>query len=528
MKNNAYSAHLSRLVSAGAAVILLLLEGPETIYGITEVGNLVVQQTFTPNDSPVIVTNHTTFADVTLQRGVIVQIDGQFTITVASQLRAVGTKAQPIVFQPTPHNTNGWSGLLFEYSAGTNELDHVFIENAHDSAVRLINTAPIIRNSRFISNRSAKGGAIFADIRNGLKLTIANCTFENNYSDQDGGAVAVTSNGLLDVSSCDFIGNRANWQYATRHTGGGAIALTGNGRFSRSVFRENRAHAYTIYAAAGVYTVGGALSLTGGTNEIVGCDLWDNAVEMTAHVFTPDLSVAYGGAVYLRSGSLVVKNTRFAKNWLKAQNRAILSGSAVYCDSGEVNVLNCTFSYNQGSEAIRNANATLAIANSILYFNNGSGTQLDGTASVSYSNCQNGYPGNGNIDFNPIFTSDYQIIPGSPSVDAGDPRPEFEDTYFPPSLGTLRNDQGFSGGPTAAIWLAENVPFRPELKLLQSTLFEWTDQVGAQLLHAASPEGPWVQFDGSIHSEGARRYVFVNQNGPRRFFKLVNTQASSD
>ena len=72
------------------------------------------------------------------------------------------------------------------------------------------------------------------------------------------------------------------------------------------------------------------------------------------------------------------------------------------------------------------------ITNCVVWSN--SPDQIAGTAHVTYSNIQDGYPGEGNISSNPLFTDptsgDYRLSPGSPCIDAGD------STAVPPGITT--------------------------------------------------------------------------------------------
>jgi hypothetical protein len=45
--------------------------------------------------------------------------------------------------------------------------------------------------------------------------------------------------------------------------------------------------------------------------------------------------------------------------------------------------------------------------------------------------------------------ANHSLQPGSPCIDAGDPYYTYNDRYFPPSQGTVRNDMGYTGGPYA-------------------------------------------------------------------------------
>ncbi|MBI2568630.1 MAG: right-handed parallel beta-helix repeat-containing protein [Candidatus Schekmanbacteria bacterium] len=71
---------------------------------------------------------------------------------------------------------------------------------------------------------------------------------------------------------------------------------------------------------------------------------------------------------------------------------------------------------------------------------------------------QTAYEAAFNISADPLFASpargDYRLLLGpvaSPSIDAGDPDPYYNDVSFPPSLGWATNDQGAYGGPRAAL-----------------------------------------------------------------------------
>ena len=95
--------------------------------------------------------------------------------------------------------------------------------------------------------------------------------------------------------------------------------------------------------------------------------------------------------------------------------------------------------------------------NSVLYFNNGGGAgpQTVGPLAVAYSDVQGGSATNGNKNVNPLLNpATLAPFAGSPCIDAGDSNPLYNDSCFPPSQGTVRNDMGFSGGPAACCWLS--------------------------------------------------------------------------
>ncbi len=81
-----------------------------------------------------------------------------------------------------------------------------------------------------------------------------------------------------------------------------------------------------------------------------------------------------------------------------------------------------------------NSESSPTLTNCILWGNTAtSGAQIykDGTslATVSYSDVQGGWPGAGNINFEPCFvepdSNDYHLLPNSPCIDRGDPSSYF-------------------------------------------------------------------------------------------------------
>ena len=103
-------------------------------------------------------------------------------------------------------------------------------------------------------------------------------------------------------------------------------------------------------------------------------------------------------------------------------------------------------------------NGKLTIRNSIIYDNAVQINSQDGNTDVTYSDIviqgDTLFPGIGNINRDPDFLnrSNYPLSTQSLCIDAGDSSIIYEDRYFPPSMGTSRNDMGAYGGPQAFGW----------------------------------------------------------------------------
>ncbi|MBZ0265442.1 T9SS type A sorting domain-containing protein, partial [bacterium] len=165
---------------------------------------------------------------------------------------------------------------------------------------------------------------------------------------------------------------------------------------------------------------------------------------------------AYGGAIDIENGEIIIKNSIIGSNIATSSHGT--RGSGVHCANGVIAMENNTFAYNN-TVAVYNTNASVRIFNTIIYFNNDNNEQLQGEFSVSYSDILGGYEGIGNINMNPVMQQlgDFHIIvEGSPCIDVGNPDPTYNDTCFPPSLGSERNDIGAHGGPGGCDWQSLN------------------------------------------------------------------------
>lgn len=161
-------------------------------------------------------------------------------------------------------------------------------------------------------------------------------------------------------------------------------------------------------------------------------------------------SYSYGGGIMLNTGSLFAVNSIFANNSASGSDGQSGGGLYVAAAVTPATLVNCTIASNNIAGLASGAKAT--VMNSILFFNDNNRTQITGSTNVTHCDVQNGYPGLGNIDSNPVFALDspiccLMITYPSKCIDAGNPDPAYNDGCFPPSLGGMRNDMGAHGGP---------------------------------------------------------------------------------
>jgi PKD repeat protein len=251
-------------------------------------------------------------------------------------------------------------------------------------------------------------------------------------------------------------------------------------------------------------------------------------VHITNSTFRQNFASSSGAAITLSaSGGSFIENTVFMNNWANPDNangsgaisllgsganvtrlrlkRSLLvnnsgrsAGAIRMSNSSLLTIENCTIfnnrnTFNTGG-TIMNSGSNLTVINSILNTNRANNDPIyslgGGTNIVTYSRIL-GHSGVGNITSDPMFAnpttafgnlettvvSDWYLLPGSPCIDAGDPRMcacpgevpphlascvDFRDKEdhlnnpgFPlfPAMGTLRNDMGAFGGG----WVPEDV-----------------------------------------------------------------------
>ena len=432
-------------------IVIALLWSPAT--GALDVcGSVPSGTVWRSSDSPVLVSCDLVIYDLTIEPGVDVLISGDFELQVAGTIRALGSEDSPVVLKPEESNLAGWGGIRFEDALEGSEFRWTEIEGATRSAVRLVRSYPLFSDVTFRRNAGDYGGAIRVELLD-HPLQIRRSRFSENFAAYAGGAIyavgpAGEPGAVLEIEESLFLHNHAGTTGGTRHnTSGGAIHVEGNSRILGGHFEGNEARSYTIYAAGGRYTRGGAIYLASGHSDIRASAFIGNACRHGAHGQTPDASRAYGGALYVASGELTLSNALLAENLLAGGRWRDYRGSGLFLAGGAASLINVTLVYNN-SHALYRDGGELELLNSIVFFNNESEAQTLGEITASYSDVQHGLPGEGNLSLNPVLDSLHAIVAPSPAIDAGHPDPVFND-IIPPGLGDYRNDLGFTGGPGA-------------------------------------------------------------------------------
>jgi len=297
-----------------------------------------------------------------------------------------------------------------ENNEGTPRISNcTFLRNSSKNiggAILNNRSSPTLTNCKFISNWARWGGAICNQAGYlGSVTLIEDCSFINNGSFDGGGGIANGGNTVL--IDCTFCGNSAiNGDGGGLHNGG-SLELT-NCKFSKNSGEAGGA-VFIDYMSSGETTVianclfnansavygGGALHSDGNIQTINKC------------VFTGNWAGRSGGALSGVNRSQTIMNCIFAGN--QADEAA-----AIIAECSGPTLINCTLVGNlsrNGGPSIGcvchgSCSSGMEITNCILW-DCGNETERwkreRRDITVTYSDIQGGWPGEGNIDIDPCF-----------------------------------------------------------------------------------------------------------------------------
>ncbi len=310
------------------------------------------------------------------------------------------------------------------------------------------------------------GGGVYADEFD--SLTLVNSTFDYNYNSDvptetygEGAGVYVGDFYTGFISNCNFTDNTTSYEgwggglcaeyydsltiTDSAFTGNNGNEIEGIGMASYNFISLALSGCSFAQNAAATYAWGTAMAIYYGDNLLVeNCSFTDNVCTAkndegsltienieTANVtrcFFQHNSNEEGGALFVAESDAAIENCIFH------ENNAVLGG-ALYVSYGVATVKNSTFMSNTVSDkvtlpagdAIYCKHADITLVNSIL---RGSAAQIategDSTVSVTYSDIQGDYDGEGNINVEPLFIGteftspeDFQLAAGSLCIDAG-------------------------------------------------------------------------------------------------------------
>ena len=317
------------------------------------------------------------------------------------------------------------------------------------------NSSPTLTNCTFVENRVGGGGAGMYNVNSNPVLL--NCIFTANIAHRSGGGMYNDHSSPV-MTNCIFTENSGG-----DDGGGGMFNEESSPKLADCVFRKNS----TTGSGGGMFNIVSYPTLlnckfTGNSAEDNGGGIDDNMSfpTLTNCTFTGN-SASYGGAIHcFDSAALIINNTIL--NNLASGRRAVVRGGGIYCDISSPTVVN-TILWNNHPDEIYGPR----------------GREITASITVTYSDVEGGFPGEGNIDVEPMFVDaengDYHlksqagrwdpaseswVIDGTSSlcIDTGNPNDPVGLERFPNGG---RINMGVHGGTPEASLSPRQISFLP-------------------------------------------------------------------
>jgi hypothetical protein len=375
-----------------------------------------------------------------------------FRVRQGALLRAVGTETDTIKFLPAVDGYNTL-GIDFDDASDQSILEYCYFTHALYSAIALTNSDITIRNCLLENNSGHyRGGGISA--LEGSDALIEYNVIRDNSTVQQGGGI------YCDDSSPTIRGNIIDGNRSGPIATGGGISCSNHSSplIVDNTFIDNQVFPSPIYPST--VGQGAAIYCSNLSNPtITGNMFFNNRVNSGGAI-----GQGGGGAIFVFAAAPVIENNVFAGNVVEygdggalylfiyngtlvnnvfMDNNAVRTGGAIYMDLSNPSVTNCVLYGNSAPEG------------PVIYLDRSS------TVTVTYSDIEGGWQGEGNVDVDPMFrdpaSGDYHLMAidcgdqyDSPLIDAGSPA--YIDSLLDCSwgLGTVLSDIGAYGGGAPA------------------------------------------------------------------------------
>lgn len=325
-------------------------------------------------------------------------------------------------------NANGYANLfgggLYIENSLMQIIDCKFENNTSlniGGAVYVTSSIVTLDNCIFEHNTSAgdqKGSGAAIYVTTSSLLTVMNSDFEENTSNDYGGAIRIENLAFAEFDNCNFTSNDAN-------TSGGAIFI---GRTSSAVIKGCAFESNTSNGSGGAIYTAANIQESNIPIEISNCNFALNQTNNS------------GGAIYFNPSNLILTNNIFNNNTAAIKGGGISYDESFYPNENHnLSIINNTF-YNNSAPlgsgiALTNGHpsnpfANVQIVNSILW--DQAATEIytpnDEKINISYSNVRGGYYSsellNKNsdpefIETDPTIGMDFHLLPTSPCINAG-------------------------------------------------------------------------------------------------------------
>ena len=274
--------------------------------------------------------------------------------------------------------------------------------NGQGGGMMLANSRGTYDNMTITNNTAvgSHGGAIWTNNSGGPDSyggwTMTNSVISGNIGQQFGGGIMCAWSHPT-LINCTISGNTGWWG------GGGIMGLDGGFTLKESLVSNNFS-----FGSGGGINVWGPIDGNDGV-VIEDCIVSGNETDSDG-----------GGIILDEDVDAIITRTSVVDNYASGN----IGGIDVMNTYATINNVTVSGNASGGGGGVGITNANVDITNSIVWENTGNEVWVySGTATVTYSDIDGGYDGDGNIDANPLFVDasngDYTLQSGSPCIDAG-------------------------------------------------------------------------------------------------------------
>jgi len=386
------------------------------------------------------------------------------------------------------NNAQVGAGISCEYDSSAaierNAIHHNGASYAQGGGVRCLQSDAFVSGNAITSNT----GAGIQCLHSNVVVECNNISYNTTIA--EGGAISTDADSEMTITDNVIVGN-----YASNYAG---AVLFYYGTLVRNRIEGNSAvnHGGGVYAARGSQLIsdndimsnstganGGGIYIPNGDSPIVrqnriignqaglsglgaggGIYCMNTNVTIDGNFIQNNIADDRGGGMYVHASSAPISNN------LIVRNSATLLGGGIYLSSSSVDITRNTIVNNisafTGGGVICD-NSSPRLVDSILWGNapdqiTDCPDQINGFG-ITFTDVQGGWPGNGNIDVDPLFldapNDDYHLQESSPCINAGDPdsAPDLDGTRAdmgalpfdnppPPVISSVSPDHGPSRG----------------------------------------------------------------------------------
>ena len=279
-----------------------------------------------------------------------------------------------------------------------------------------VGSSPTVRDCVFRGNAAVRGAGIYNEASD---PNVVGCTFRRNNAEIGGAIHNLSSNPTL--MDCTFIGNTADLVGAGINNWNSSPVVTHSMFFGNIAFLDG----------------GGMVNWFDSHPMVTNCTFTENQAmdgagmgsfygaspTLTSCIFSTNHAGRAGGGMFNNDSDPTVVSCLFGRNL------AVDGGGGMFNRSSSPMVTNCTFGANQadfsgGGAMFNHADSYPELTNCILWGNSPDTFAGSGDPFVIFSDVEGGFPGEGNIEVDPMFIDpqggDFRLPADSPCVDGGD------------------------------------------------------------------------------------------------------------